>query len=553
MAQRIVGLDIGTSAVRAVELTVDNGHRPVLEAFGQVGLPPGAVVDGEIRDRSQVVQALRRIWREGGFKQRKVVLGVAGLRAITREVDMPPIPPGELDEAVKFQADQVLPFPMDQTMVSSKVMAQFTDAEGTPQIRVLVAAVHRELIGGVVEAVKEAGLEPVGIDLDTAALARALHDPATDGPEVVVSVGAGLTLVVVQRGGQLQFVRTIDLGGETITRAIASALDVPLVDAEQIKRELGGPDAHDYRAENATRTAIGDLVGEIHNSIRFYSSQPGRTTPERVLVTGAGARVAGFMEQLQQGLDVQVLPASPLSRIDTGHLGISPEQLASIDATLAVPVGLALPDPTGKQFNLLPDEVISAFAEQRVRNVLVVCGLVLLLLLVAGTVWRVLSVHHAENQVASLTQQLTFINKTEIPKYDKVVSIERNIQSLVKQDEQLVSGQVDWLVVLNQLGLYLPATAVFSTLTLRTSNVSKAGPSASGPSATIGTGSGNVSVPSYTAFSGFGNAMSQSPVITLGSPSVTLTNGSTITFKIAFGIGTAAAGRQQSLISKVAS
>jgi type IV pilus assembly protein PilM len=554
VAQRIVGLDIGTSAVRAVELTVDNGHHPVLEAFGQVGLPPGAVVDGEIRDRSQVVQALRRIWREGGFKQRKVVLGVAGLRAITREVDMPPIPPGELDEAVKFQADQVLPFPMDQTMISSKVMAQFTDAEGTPQIRVLVAAVHRELIDGVVKAVKEAGLEPVGIDLDTAALARALHDPAaTEDAEVVVSVGAGLTLVVVQRGGQLQFVRTIDLGGETITRAIASALDVPLVDAEQIKRGLGGPDAHDYRAENATRTAIGDLVGEIHNSVRFYSSQPGRTAPERMLVTGAGARVAEFMEQLQQGLDLQVLPASPLSRVDTDHLGLTPEQLESIDATLAVPVGLALPDPTGQQFNLLPDEVISSFAEQRVRNVLVVCGLVLLVLLVAGTVWRVLSVHHAENQVASLTQQLTFINKTEIPKYDKVVSIERNIQSLAKQDQQLVSGQVDWLVVLNQLGQYLPATAVFSTLTLRTSTVSKSGPSNAASSATIGTGSGSVSVPNYTAFSGFGNAMSQSPAITLGSPSVTLTNGSTISFKITFGIGTAAAGRQQSLISQVAS
>lgn len=558
MAHRIVGLDIGTSAVRAVELTVDSGKRPVLEAFGQVGLPPGAVMDGEIHDQSQVVQALRRVWQEGGFKERKVVLGVAGLRAITREVDIPPLPPDELEEAVRLQADQVLPFPMEQTAISSKVMAQYTDADGDAQLRVLVAAAHRELIDGVVSAVREAGLEPVGIDLNTAALARCLNDPVvTQGDEVVVSVGAGLTLVVVQRGGQLQFVRTIDLGGETITRAVAGALDVPRPDAEQVKRRLGEDGSVDSRARTVVRTTIGDLVAEIHNSIRFYSSQPGRGTPSRVLVTGGGARVTGFLAQLQEGLDIPVVPASPLAQIDTRQLGITPEEMAVIDATLAVPVGLALPDPSGEPFNLLPSEVTAAFAERKVRNVLVVCGLALLLLMVVASVWRIFSVHSAEHDVASLTQQLTYINKTEIPKYDKVVTIQNNIQSLAKQDQGLIAGEVDWLVVLNQLGLYLPATAVFSTLKMTASSTPTrpAGSSSSSSkgSTTIGTGVGSVVVPNYTAFSGFGNAMSQSPVITLGPPSGTLSNGSSITFKITFSIGKGAAGQRSSLFDQVPS
>src|SRR5487761_1278106 len=97
MAQRIVGLDIGTSALRAVELVSDNGSRPVLEAYGQVGLRPGVIVDGEVRDQSQVAAALRRLWKEGGFRSTQVQLGVAGLRAITREMELPPLPPGELD------------------------------------------------------------------------------------------------------------------------------------------------------------------------------------------------------------------------------------------------------------------------------------------------------------------------------------------------------------------------------------------------------------------------------------------------------------------------
>ncbi|MGH9091816.1 MAG: type IV pilus assembly protein PilM [Acidimicrobiales bacterium] len=557
MAQRIVGLDIGTSAVRAVELTVDNGSRPVLEAFGQVGLPAGAVVDGEIRDRSQVVQALQRVWKEGGFKQRKVVLGLAGLRAITREVDMPPLAPDELDEAVKFQADQVVPFSMDETIISSKVMAQFTDEDGTPQIRVLVAAAHRELVDGVVGAVRAAGLEPVGIDLDTAALGRALYDPASGGAaEAVVSVGAGLTLVVVHQAGQLQFVRTIDLGGESITASLAGALDIPRVDAEQVKRELGQPGPHDFRAEAAVRSAVGDLVGEIHNSIRFYSSQPGRSAPARVLVTGAGARATGFMEQLQGGLDMPVVPASPLAGIDTSQLPITPEQTAAIDATLAVPVGLALPDPKGRSFNLLPDEVTAEFTEKRVRNALVVAGLVVLLLLVIGTMWRVLAVHNAENQVASLTQQVTFINTVEIPKYDKVVSIQKDVQSLAHRDAALVSSEVDWLVVFNQLGQYLPATAVFSTVEMsaattptRPSPTSSSSTTSSAAASPIGSGTASVTVPNYTAFSGFGDTMGQSPVITLGPPSGSLANGTSITFHITFSIGKEAAGQRASLFA----
>ncbi len=559
MAQRIVGLDIGTSAIRAVELTVEPGSRPVLEAFGQVGIHPGVIVDGEIRDRSQVVQAIQRVWREGGFREHRVVLGVAGLRAITREVDMPPLPPDELDDAVRFQADQVVPFPMDETVISAKVIAQYTDADGSPQVRVLVAAAHRELISGVVATVQAAGLEPVGIDLDTAAVARALHDPAhTGGPEAVVSVGAGLTMVVVHQGGRLQFVRTIDLGGESVTKAIAGAIDVPLIDAEQLKRRLAEGPLRDHRVEVANRSAVAELVGEILNSIRFYSSQPGRSTPSRVLVTGGGSRTAGLFDQIERGIDVPVLAASPLAGIDTSRLPITPEQARAIDPTMAVPVGLALPDPGGKPFNLLPPEVTAGYVERKVRKALLAVGAIVLLLLIGGTVWRILSVQHAEGQVSSLDSQLSYINKVEIPKYDKVVAIQDQIRTLQQQDEPLVEGEVDWLVVFNQLGQYLPSSAVFSTLKL-TENVEPGTPptNAAGGSSTgsttatpIGIGTGNVSVTSYTAFSQFGDSMAQSPALTLGAPSVTLTNGSSITFSIAFSIDAKAGSQRTSLFTQ---
>ncbi len=552
MAQRIVGLDIGTSAVRAVELTLESGRRPVLEAFGQVGLHPGAVVDGEIHDRSQVVQAVQRVWREGGFRERRVILGIAGLRAITREVDMPPLKPDELDEAVRFQADQVVPFPMDETVLSSKVIAQYTDADGTPQIRVLVAAAHRELIDGVVAAVRDAGLEPVGIDLDTAALARALREPGfAGGAEINVSVGAGLTLVVVHEGGLLQFVRTIDMGGESVTKSIAGALDVPLVDAEQIKRKLTAAGNHEPRALSAADKAVSELVGEIHNSVRFYSSQPGRTAPSRMLVTGGGALTIGLVEQLRDGIDIPVFVASPLAQVDTRRLPISPDQQAAIDPTLAVPIGLALPDPGEKPFNLLPPEVTAAYAERRVLKGLLIAAAVVLLLVVVGSVWRVLSVHHAESQVSTLNKQLAYINNVQIPKYDKVVSLQTQVRSLQAQDKPLVAKEVDWLVVFNQLSQYLPSDAVFTTVSLKASSTTThSTSSASNKRSTIASGTATVVVSSYTGFSQFGNSMSQSPAITLGAPSGSLTNGKTISFTIDLGIGSGAGSQRTSLFEQ---
>jgi type IV pilus assembly protein PilM len=465
------------------------------------------------------------------------------------------------------------------------VVANFTDPDGAPTIRVLVGAAHRDLIDGVVKAVIEAGLVPVGIDLDTAALARALKDPAFAGrPEAVVSVGAGLTMVVVHQDGQLQFVRTIDLGGATITAAIASALDLPIADCEQVKRQLTGPGPHDARAVTATAEAVTELVDEIHSSIRFFSGLPGRSTPQRIVITGAGAQVAGFMEALQRGIDFPVEEASTLSLIDASHLSLDEEQADAINRTLAVPVGLALPDPSGEQFNLLPHEVVEERQRRRITRALAVCGILLLLLVIAGTAYRVLSVHSANATLTSLQDQLTYINKVQIPKYDKVVALSQQVQELQTKYEPLVATEVDWLVVLNQFSQYLPPTAVVSDMQLNVSSAptlstqsskttataassssassataksrsskkksTKVVPKATPNTAQIGSGSASVSVPNLTALPTFGTSMSQSPALTLGPLSGSLNTATLVTFSISFGINKQAGSHRLQLYTE---
>ncbi len=131
---------------------------PVLLTYGQVGLPPGSLVDGEIRDGSSVTEAIKKLWENGQFSGSSVIVGIAGLRAITREIDLPFVPDNEVDSAVRFQSEEVIPFPPDQTILSSQILADYTSPEGDKMRRVLVAAAHIDLVNGVIDTVEKAGL-----------------------------------------------------------------------------------------------------------------------------------------------------------------------------------------------------------------------------------------------------------------------------------------------------------------------------------------------------------------------------------------------------------
>jgi type IV pilus assembly protein PilM len=549
MGEHIVGLDIGTSALRAVELVVEDGHPPVLEAFGQVGLPPGIVVDGEIRDRSQVASAIRRLWRNGGFKTNRVRLGVAGLRAITREIELPPVPPDEVAAAVTLQAQDIVPFPVERTSIASAVISRTEDAEGLPLIRVLVAAAHRDLIDGIVAAVEEAGLEPEAIDLDTAALSRAFTLPgsATE-PEAVVSVGAGLTMVVVHHGGILQFVRTIDVGGDTVTRAVAAALDIPIADAELIKREISSPGQHDQAAINAVARVVEQLADEVRNSLRFFGSMTGRTAPVRVLVTGGGARTAGLLDQLRVRMDLPVMEASPLSFVDVSRIEVSAGEAESINQTVAVPLGLALNGPARTRFELMPPEVAARRAARRRKRLLLLALVGLALVLAAASAVRVLAIRSAEHQVAVLQSTIHTIETVQLPRYDKAVQLGAQVTALQQREAPLVADEADWLVVLNQLGEYLPSTAVLNGVDL-TANTPTGG--ATGGTTTtvdptvIATGSTTVFTHTLTQVTQFGLTMAKSTALStvdLSGPVGASSSG--VSFPVKFSVLKAAHGQR---------
>ncbi len=452
MAQVIVGLDIGTSAVRAAELDV-SATPPILLTYGQVGLPPGSIVDGEIHDGPAVAEAIARLWKNGQFSRTSVVVGIAGLRAITREIDLPYVSDDEIDSAVQFQSEEVIPFPPDQTILSSQILADYTDANDQKMRRVLVAAAHRELVDGVVAAVEQAGLQVEAVDLASSALIRAISTPGeTEQPEAIVSVGAGLTVVAIHQQGRPQFVRTIGSGGNATTAAISASLDLPLSDAEALKRRLGEPSPQVQAAERSAQTSISELVGEIRNSIQYFATLPGRLPVSRVLITGGGSYLHGLVPMLEAQVRIPVQPVSPLARLNLSKIQLSPEQAAQVAAVLSSPIGLALPEPNPsvKKFNLLPPEVVKRARIKKIQKWTIVsaAGIVGILVLLGG--WHFYQAQNAQDNLNSLQSQASNLN-TSIAQYDIVTQAKSAVAAGQARRKAVLSSAVDWSKTLNGL------------------------------------------------------------------------------------------------------
>jgi type IV pilus assembly protein PilM len=545
----VVGLDIGTSAVRAAELDISHS-RPVLHTYGQVGLPPGSLVDGEIRDHSAVTEAITRLWKNGQFSSHSVIVGIAGLRAITREIDLPFVPDNEVDSAVRFQSEEVIPFPPDQTILSSQVLADYTSPEGDKMRRVLVAAAHIDLVNGVIGAVEQAGLTVEGVDLNSSALVRAIgsHD-MPDQPEAVVSIGAGLTVVAIHQQGRPQFVRTIGAGGNATTAAVSAALGIPISDAEAIKRRIGEPSAQMQSAERASQTSVNDLVNEIRNSIQYFASLPGRLPVSRVLVTGGGSELHGWVGLLESQVHLPVLSVSPLSKVDTSKLDLTQEQARLVSPVLATPIGLALPEPDKavKKFNLLPVEVAKRIRMKRLQERTLVGAVAVLVLLLAFGGYKYYDVHKAQNNVNDLQANITSLN-AQVPKYDLVVAANDAYTAGLTRRASVLNSAVDWPVALSDLISITPAGAQVESFNgTTTSAASSTTGSTSASSTTSATATTSAAIgtiqlgvtgpgPGLSISEAWINAISGSQYFANPLQGATTSSGATITFPFTISI-----------------
>jgi type IV pilus assembly protein PilM len=373
VAKGRIGLDIGSTAVRAVELT--GGDPPTVVKAAQVPLGAGAVENGEVKEPELVTAALRELWERGGFKARSVYMGVGNQRVVVREIALPYLPEKELRASLGFQVQEFIPMSVDEAVLDYDPIGEF-EQDDRKMLRMLLVAAQRQMVDTVVGAATAAKLEPVGLDLVPFALVRSIGttgigmDLEDEGDEAVIDVGAHITNIVVHAGGTVRFVRILPSGGRDVTLAIARGAGVEDEIAERLKRgedveleqpgedvgrdvaaegeneepRAGGPhEAPDFgRVREIAMQRAGSFVDEIRSSLEFYTAQAQGARIARVLVTGGGSKLEGFLDLLRQRIPVQV-EIGRVFQHARSQLSLSEEALAEAEPVLAVAVGLAIP------------------------------------------------------------------------------------------------------------------------------------------------------------------------------------------------------------------
>jgi type IV pilus assembly protein PilM len=345
MTGSVVGIDIGKGSVRAVEVSNSRQDKPTIVRYHQVELPAGAVNRGEVLEPNTVAAALKQLWSAGGFKSKRVVLGMGNHRVLARELAVPKTSMKLIREALPYQVQDLLPLPVADALLDFYPLSESAGDTG-PQVNGLLIAAVKEAVLGNVQAVELAGLTPIDVDLIPFALSRVTHrGEKTDGAVVLIDVGAGTTSVVISVAGVPQFVRFIPTGGGDLTQALADRLVVDLAQAEALKRLLGlaatGIVSENPAAAIIIHEVTVELLNSLRNTVNYFINTRSQVSVTRIVLTGGGAQLHGFGEALVEMTRIPVFVPDPVATLSLGR-GIDASALQSTMGTYLVALGLAL-------------------------------------------------------------------------------------------------------------------------------------------------------------------------------------------------------------------
>lgn len=340
MSTNIVGIDIGSTSLRAVEVKNSDKAKPVVVKYHEVPLPAGSVRRGEVLEEGTVATALKRLWATAGFKSKHVILGIGGPRVLSRDLSVPKATMTQIKEALPFHVQEMLPVPVDEALLDFYPISE-SEGENGPMINGLLIAAIKEAVTSNIAAVTQAGLIPVQVDLIPFALARTLEPiGANAGVTAVVSIGANTTNVVITHGGVPQFVRIIPSGSDDITQAIAKKLEIPWENAEVIKRQLGlrsaGVTAETQPAVEAIYDTVGELLTNIRNTVNYYVNSKVGQPVTRIVASGGGTKMTGLVHALGE---VTGIPVTESEALGEGRSGTAPDPRDSMTTAFALTLG----------------------------------------------------------------------------------------------------------------------------------------------------------------------------------------------------------------------
>lgn len=338
-----IALDIGSTFIKLVQLKGSNKKYQLLK-FGMVPLPPEVIVEGAVMDAGRVVEAIRELLAAHKVTTKEVVISVSGSSVIIKRVSVADMTDEELAESIKWEAEQYIPFSIDDVNVDFQKLGPGA-AEG--QADVLLVAVKKDKINDYVNLVKEAGLEPVVMDVDAFALANMyeLNYSIETGTTALLNIGASVMNINILKDGMSIFTRDITVGGNRYTEALQRDFGLTYEDAEKVKRGESVDGADTERISGVMSAVTDDIVAETQRSFEFFRSTTGSDKVSRVLVSGGCARIGNFTSVLSERLEMPVEVVDPFKNITIDSKRFEPSVLAESGPLCAVAVGLAIRRP----------------------------------------------------------------------------------------------------------------------------------------------------------------------------------------------------------------
>jgi type IV pilus assembly protein PilM len=340
----LVGVDIGSSAIKAVELR-DKGKGGTefqLVNIGLEPLPPEAIVDGAIMDSGSVIDAIGRLFTAQKIKTGDVATSVSGNAVIVKKISLPQMSPEELAESIHWEAEQYIPFDIQDVALDYEVI----EGSGSGgNMDVLLVAVKKDKISDYTSAISQAGKTPQIVDVDVFALQNCYEiNYGVDAGKVValLNVGASIMNINMVRGTTSVFNRDIAVGGNQYTDNIQKELNLSFEQAEQLKRGQEVEGASPDNLHPILQSVSENIALEIQKTFDFFKATSSEERIDQIYLSGGTSRVPGLTELLAERFEAPVEILNPFNTITYNPKDFDPDFINEIAPSAAIAVGLAV-------------------------------------------------------------------------------------------------------------------------------------------------------------------------------------------------------------------
>ena len=340
--KNLVGLDIGSSSVKAVELSKKGSALQLLN-MGFENLLTDTIVDGQIMELNNVSNVISNIFNEHQIKTPRVAAGVSGHSVIVKNIVLPAMSQEELQESFSWHAEEHIPFDIADVNLDYELTSKSTES-----LHVLMAACKSDKIANVKQAIQLAGKQPVIIDVDAFALQNCYevnYQPKAGEIVALLNIGAATMNINILNGTRSVFARDASVGGSQYTSLLQKELGLSFEQAEGVKRGMPLPDGIEARPIQPIIETVSDVLAlEVKKTIDFYraTAAEGDTTIQKILLAGGGSKLPGLAEFLSRRFEIPVEVFNPFRQIEVDSKKFDPDYMKEIIPEMAVAVGLAL-------------------------------------------------------------------------------------------------------------------------------------------------------------------------------------------------------------------